>query len=102
MSDDAGLVFETELDAPPEKVWRALSIPEYRDRWLDRPADVDIAVVNANDNSLLTLSWTERDETSFVTIELTPRENGGTGFRLTHAPPAANSNAPAMLLQLAA
>lgn len=102
MTEDADLVFEAELEAPPEKVWRALSIPEYRDRWLDRPADVDIAVVNANDNSLLTLSWTERNQTSVVTIELTPLDNGGTGFRLTHAPPAANSNAPVARLALAA
>jgi uncharacterized protein YndB with AHSA1/START domain len=28
------LVFETVLDAPPEKVWRAITIPEFRARWL--------------------------------------------------------------------
>jgi uncharacterized protein YndB with AHSA1/START domain len=28
------LVFEYQLDAPPEKVWRALSIPAFRERWL--------------------------------------------------------------------
>jgi len=27
------LVFEYELDAPPEKVWRAISIPGFRDKW---------------------------------------------------------------------
>ena len=35
-TDDAAreLVQEYALDAPPEKVWRALSIPELRAQWL--------------------------------------------------------------------
>ena len=38
MSDaDTDLVFEATLDAPPEKIWRALTIPALRDRWMDRP-----------------------------------------------------------------
>ena len=42
MTDTDALVFECALDAPPEKVWRALTIPEYLERWLkpdedDRP-----------------------------------------------------------------
>lgn len=28
------LVLEYELDAPPEKVWRAISVPALRERWL--------------------------------------------------------------------
>ncbi|MBF4190164.1 SRPBCC domain-containing protein, partial [Serratia ureilytica] len=28
------LVLEYSLDAPPEKVWRALSEPELREQWL--------------------------------------------------------------------
>ncbi|MEJ8574566.1 SRPBCC domain-containing protein [Microbaculum marinum] len=28
------LVFESDLDAPPEKVWRAVTTPELRERWL--------------------------------------------------------------------
>ena len=30
------LVLEFELDAPPEKVWRAISIPAFRDKWLPK------------------------------------------------------------------
>ena len=98
MSDaDTDLVFETVLDAPPEKIWRALTIPEFRDRWLQPPRDVEVHMVTVNDNSLLTFSWKERNEESVVTIELTPQKNGGTGFRLTHSPAtipaAANRNA---------
>ncbi len=104
MSDsETELVFETVLDAPPEKIWRALTIPEYRDRWLQPPDGVSLHLVRVNANSLLTYSWEERRpgdendaERSFVTIELTPNGNGKTGFRLTHAPvlipAAANGN----------
>lgn len=96
MSSKETLVFETILEAPPEKIWRALTIPEYRDRWLQPPDDVRLDVVSVNVNSLLTLSWKDQHAESFVTFELTPQDNGHTGFRLTHAPPAAlapaNSN----------
>src|SRR5690606_41446600 len=95
---DNDLVFETVLDAPPEKVWRALTIPEYRDRWMQRPDDVSVELETVDANSVLTYRWTERDEVSRVTIELTPAENGQTGFRLTHAPlvipAAATTNDP--------
>ena len=51
---DETLVFETELYAPPEKVWRALSIPAYLDRWLQKPADAEISVVDSDENRSLT------------------------------------------------
>ncbi len=97
------LVFECALDAPPEKVWRALTIPEYLARWLKPEQDVDLAVVTAEENKSLTYRWRESgqgaivgDEDSLVTFELTPTLDGGTWFKLTHAPlaipVAANSN----------
>lgn len=104
MSDaETELFFETVLDAPPEKIWRALTIPEYRDHWLQKPDNVSLHLETVNAHSLLTYRWKERNEESLVTIELTPHENGGTGMRLTHAPlvipAAANSNetAPTMM-----
>lgn len=110
IADPDALVFECALDAPPEKVWRALTIPEYLERWL-RPAQaVDLAVVTAEENKSLTYRWRESGqgaivgaEDSLVTFELTPTNDGGTWFRLTHAPvavpAAANSNlrGPVML-----
>jgi len=30
----ANLILDYELDAPPDKVWRAISIPELREQWL--------------------------------------------------------------------
>jgi uncharacterized protein YndB with AHSA1/START domain len=110
---DEDLVFETGLDAPPDKVWRALTIPEYLERWLERPESVDVDQVAANEPHSVTYRWTERGsgdadpEESFVTFELTPRDNGGTWFRLTHrpaAPPTAanNNEAPMAMFMRAA
>lgn len=111
MTDQDALVFECALDAPPEKVWRALTIPEYLERWLKPAQQLDLAVVTAEENRSLTYRWREAGqgaiagmEDSLVTFELTPTDAGGTWFRLTHAPVAvpvaANSNTrpPAMML----
>ena len=110
MTDKDALVFECALDAPPEKVWRALTIPEYLERWLKHEQEIDLAVVTAEENKSLTYRWREAGqgavagmEDSLVTFELTPTSDGGTWFRLTHAPMAvpvaANSNlaGPVML-----
>jgi uncharacterized protein YndB with AHSA1/START domain len=111
MIDRDALVFECALDAPPEKVWRALTIPEYLERWLKPERPLDLAVVKAEENRSLTYHWREAGqgaagavEHSVVTFELTPTTEGGTWFRLTHVPlavpVAANSNIgrPAMML----
>ena len=110
MTETDALVFECALDAPPEKVWRALTVPEYLERWLDRPANTEIDRVASDENRSLTYRWREAGqgavvgmEDSLVTFELTPTNDGGTWFRLTHAPMAvpvaANSNlaGPVML-----
>ena len=99
------LVFEYQLDAPPEKVWRALSIPAFRERWL--PAEVEaISSVQGEE-----VRYRLREEEplfleSVVTFQLAPNE-GGTELRIIHSltdarlagqPPApANSNQPKML-----
>lgn len=106
MTEVDELVFECALDAPPETVWRALTIPEYLKRWLRPEREIDLAVVTAEENVSLTYRWREAGqgavvgvEDSLVTFELTPTGEGGTWFRLTHAPiavsVAANSNSAA-------
>ncbi|TKT76852.1 SRPBCC domain-containing protein [Aquamicrobium sp. LC103] len=105
-------VVECELDASPEKVWRALTVPELAAEWLgiDREAAADAPrpsyeIVEAEPYRLLRYAW--RDETAYpaeteVTFELWPRPNGHTWFRLTHGLPAtartpvaaANTNRP--------
>jgi len=99
------LVFEYQLDAPPEKVWRALSIPAFRERWL--PAQVEAFSSVPGEE----LRYRLREEEppfleSVVTFQLAPSE-GGTELRIIHSltdvrlagqPPApANSNQPLML-----
>ncbi len=95
-NDGTQLVFECALEAPPEKVWRALSIPEYLERWL-KPgvAGAELAVVTSEENKSLTYRWRDSGagaivgaEDSMVTFEITPTSDGGTWFRLTHAPMA--------------
>ena len=94
MSDTPELVYETDLDAPPEKVWRALSVPDYLDRWLQPPADAKLELVSVKANSLLTYRISEPQNESFVTFEIEENKRGGTLFRLTHVPAAANNNEP--------
>ena len=104
MIEDASdeLSFAVELDAPPEKVWRALTIPAFRERWLgpgagDRPAEV----IEAEPPHRLSWNWREAGEPDgIVTFTLTPTESGGTALELVHArkaplpvPQAANGNA---------
>jgi len=120
MSD--ALVFECELDAPPEKVWRALTIREYLERWLvpddvnrikDGVERIDYAVISSDENKSLSYRWRESGtgivagvEDSVVTFELSPTEAGGTWFRLTHEPlalpVAANNNQEKATLLLVA
>jgi len=112
MTQDDALVFECALDAPPDKVWRALTIPEYLERWLKPASSLDLAVVTAEENKSLSYRWRESGQgaiaglqDSLVTFELTPTADGGTWFRLTHAPiavpVAANSNHAGPLLMAA-
>jgi uncharacterized protein YndB with AHSA1/START domain len=110
MSD--ALVFECELDASPEKVWRALTIPQYLARWLkldetkaieSGKESIDFSVISAEENTSISYRLREAGagqitgtSDSIVTFELSPTEAGGTWFRLTHSPPAllvaANNN----------
>ena len=112
MTETDALVFECALDAPPEKVWRALTIPEYLERWLKPDKHLDLAVVTAEENKSLTYRWREAGqgaivgmEDSLVTFELTPTTDGGTWFKLTHAPMAvpvaANSNIAGVMMMAA-
>jgi uncharacterized protein YndB with AHSA1/START domain len=94
--------FETELDAPPEKVWRALTVPEYVARWL-APADmgpeeggafrlegedggIDCRIVEATRPHLLRYSWREEGgPDSLVSFRLAATEAGGTRLTIVHS-----------------
>lgn len=109
-TDDV-IVTECDLDARPEKVWRALTEPDLATRWLV-PDDVDCQVMEADPERLLRCSWKSRNDErdsfgesldTIVTFELSPTEAGGTHLRIVHegfattALRAANDNSALMM-----
>lgn len=113
------IVVECELEAEPEKVWRALTVPELVSAWLDVPAAGDAAangpayrIVEALPFSRVRYAWNDAAANApetFVTFDLEAQPGGGTWFRLTHsgeigrrtAVAAANSNSPPVMARAA-
>ncbi len=109
-SDDADstdeVMVDCELDAAPEKVWRALTVPQWleTDRTGENAAgERSYSLIEAEPCNRVRYAW--RDETAsepdtVVTIDLSPAPDGRTRFRLTHSvaeraiPVAVNSNRP--------
>ena len=99
MSGDAedaedGLVFEYDVDAPPEKVKRALTVAEFRERWLP-----GAKLMPASDDDAIHCTLREAEPPyleSVASFEILPRDGGGARIRIVHrlakAPPAANRN----------
>lgn len=82
------IVLEYELDAPPDKVWRAISIPEFREQWLPARALACADPVGATPAQ--EVRYRMRDDEppfleSLVTFQLRPAEGGGTVLRIIHA-----------------
>lgn len=117
---DEDIVVECELEATPEKVWRALTVPELVATWLDVPAlEIDgfdedgpaYRIVEALPYSRVRYAWSDAatsEPESFVTFDLSPNPDGGTSFRLTHSVEAArtvmapaNSNSPPLMSRAA-
>lgn len=104
------IVVECDLDAPPEKVWRALTEPQLLAAWLEpdaiQPGDdshplrldfddkdhtVEIETLCEKPHRLLRYRWRSlgRDEDlpnldSVVTFELSESDAGGTHLRIVH------------------
>lgn len=105
---DAALVIECDLDAPPEKVWRAVTIPALRERWLP---DCDLAGAEplssvAGEEVRYRLRDSEPPfRESHVTFRIEPNEAGGTRFRIiqeacgqrANQPRAANCNSRTLM-----
>jgi len=91
MSDDSeALVFEADLDAPPEKVWRAIATPELREAWLGEPEAGRAEILRADPGSRLDLTWPTRDGDSLVSFEIDAGEGGGTRLTIVHRALAPN------------
>ena len=83
MSDDPeALVFEADLDAPPEQVWRALATPALREAWLGEPEAGPAEIVRAEPGERLDLAWPTREGDSLVSFEIEIAAGGG-GTHLT-------------------
>jgi len=100
------IVVDTDLDAPPETVWRALTTPELVEAWLGdgdiraevghrfafTPAGeepVECEVLEAERAERLRVSWRGRDAAggaieSEVAFVLIPTIGGGTRLRVVH------------------
>jgi uncharacterized protein YndB with AHSA1/START domain len=88
-----GIELEYELDEPPQKVWRAISIPELRSSWLppEDLADPEAISVTPGEE----VRYRLRDSTppfleSTVTFRITPNAIGGTLLRIIHEHPDAS------------
>jgi len=102
MSED--VIVDCDLAEPPEKVWRALTVPDLLAAWLmpndfepkvghdftfrpERGPDIACEVLDIEEGSLIRYSWREGDDDridSIVTVSLTPLQGGGTHLRLVH------------------
>lgn len=81
------LVLEYELDAPTEKVWRAISIPTFRERWLPDGALADAEPILTAPGEEIRFRMRDREPPhleSVVAFQLRPNEQGGTTLRIVH------------------
>jgi len=100
-----------ELDAPPEKVWRAISIAEFREKWLPKEALAEPQSFSETPGK--EIRYKLRDDTpphleSTVTFTIAPNGSGGTSLRILHeltgatferlAKTVANGNSPPLML----
>jgi uncharacterized protein YndB with AHSA1/START domain len=105
------LVFEYELDAPPEKVWRAISVPGFRDKWLPGEDLANADPVSTAPGEEIRYAMRDGEPPfleSLVTFQVRPGADGGSTLRIVHGltdarlvprkVPAANNNGPRMML----
>jgi uncharacterized protein YndB with AHSA1/START domain len=85
--EKAEIALEYELDAAPEKVWRAIAIAAFRERWLpeaDLAEPEPIASIPG-----VEVRYRMREEGApfpefTVTFQIEPRPQGGVLFRVIH------------------
>ncbi len=102
---EKAIELEYELDAAPQKVWRAISIAEFRENWLPSGALADPEPASCKPGVEISYRMRESQPPfleSMVTFRIAPGIAGGTCLRVIHelndtrtkrtAPAAANSN----------
>jgi uncharacterized protein YndB with AHSA1/START domain len=81
------LVLEFELDAPPEKVWRAISIPAVRRKWLPNRELAEAEPVSSKPGKEIRYRMRDGEPPlleSVVTFQVIPDAVGGTRLRIVH------------------
>ena len=96
------LSFDYDLEAPPAKVWRALTVPEFVAKWLPAEivaretgmseregerAPVSLRLLESEPGRSVRYLWREEaapESASVVTFRISPNETGGTRFRIVH------------------
>ena len=81
------IALEYELDAPPEKVWRAIAYAQFRNSWLPESSLAEAEPVSAIAGE--EICYRMRDDRppfleSTVTFRIGPGIHGSTRFRIIH------------------
>ena len=103
MTDETELVQDYDLDAPPEKVRRAVSIPEFREQWLPTEDLTSPVPTETEDRVIYDMKEGSAMPDSRVSFEITPNHHGGTRLRVIHrvrqpSTLAANTNGPGLMM----
>lgn len=84
-SEADAYVLETDLDAAPENVWKALSEPALREAWLGEAGEV----VEAKPPKELTVRCDDDAPRGLVTFTVSPAHDGGARLTIVHRREAA-------------
>jgi uncharacterized protein YndB with AHSA1/START domain len=100
----AEIELEVLLDEPPQMVWRAISLPEFRETWLPKEALADPEPTSITPGEEVCYRLRDPEPPfleSAVTFQIAPNESGGTRLRILHeltdARAPANRNRPALM-----
>ena len=83
----AEIALEYELDAAPEKVWRAIAVAAFRERWLPEADLAEPEPIASVPGVEVRYRMREEDAPfpkSTVTFRIEPAPRGGTLFRIIH------------------
>jgi uncharacterized protein YndB with AHSA1/START domain len=85
--EEAEIALEYELDVAPEKIWRAIAVAAFRERWLPQ-ADLAEPEPIASVPGVEVRYRMRKEGASFpessVTFRIAPGPHGGTLFRIIH------------------
>ncbi|MDW6023669.1 SRPBCC domain-containing protein [Mesorhizobium sp. BAC0120] len=104
--ESRSIAFECDLPEPPDKVWRALTTPEFVSEWLlptdlvpeagekfafrDSPeTEIECEVLSVEPQRSISFGWRDAEArrnrlNSTVTFEIAGTDRGGTHLRIVH------------------